>query len=83
MRICVIDNVKMVSVFDVLSIVTESTGHSSLIYRRICDANPCVESSVRMFKFSGDGESPTPVVDAKGFLAPRRIAVTKMATRKK
>ena len=65
-RVCVIDNVKMVSAYDVISIISESTAQWK-IYQRLCDANPEVKTFVYMYQFSGARQRPTPVVDAQGF----------------
>jgi len=66
-RLCCINNVKMVSVYDVLSIISERPNQVWTSYKRICDENPEVKEYQYTYQFLGQGQRPTPVVDAQGF----------------
>lgn len=77
-RLCVINDVKMVSAYDVIAIIAESSEHRK-IFQRLCEAYPEVMTFVYMYQFQGQGQRPTPVVDAEGFhviamLSPGRRA---------
>jgi len=62
-----------ISVYDVIAIVTGQThDHSSRTFRRLLEAYPEVRLQV-MYKFPGQGQRKTPVVDFKGVIEILKI----------
>ena len=60
-----LENPRRVSVFDLITVMT-STKHPHDTYRRVCTQYPEVQVLCADFMFPGQGQRPTPVVDARG-----------------
>jgi hypothetical protein len=59
------ENPRRISVFDLITVMT-STNHPRDTYRTVCTQHPEVVGLIDDFMFHGQGQRPTPVVDARG-----------------
>ena len=63
------DTPPKVSVYDIMTAITDNDSkNASDNFSRLCERFPEVRASSANFKFPGQGQRPTPVTDARGFV---------------